>query len=175
MKINTPIQEINNVTRDCLLSGSIMEESMDRSRISRHKSPKTKCAISNYDDELEAVGFVENTGPPRKGFSPSQNEEGLFNSLDSVHTSSSSNHSFLVFEDWQHSDSDSDDCGGSFASLGSNDEDYEDAYREQQNAMAKLTLESTKPRRDSSTLTLQTPRWMGRQLSVRGTLDLIAE
>jgi hypothetical protein len=167
MKINTPIQEINNATRDCLLSGSIVEESMDRSRISRDKSPKSKCAIGNYDDELEAVGFVENTRQPRK--------EGLFDSLDSVHTSSS-NHSCLLFEDWQDSDSDYDDCDGSFASLGSNDEDYEDAYREQRNAMAKLTLESTRPRGDSSTLTLQPPsRWMGRQLSVQGGLDLIAE
>ena len=117
------------------------------------------------------------SSPTRSSISRKNCDDLLFNSLDSVHTSSSSisNLSFLHDSKTSFEDDDSDD-EGSFASLGS-DEDDEEAYREAQKAMDSLTLEShaVSIRRDGP-FTPLLPRFSHRKSSsLKGTLELIAE
>ena len=102
-------------------------------------------------------------------------EDRTFDTLDSIHTNSTLSNSQSNMSWHDASETDFDDS--SFASLGSNDDDEEEVYREQQMAMERFTLESTQPPTKREILFgPQSPRWHNRkQVSFRGTLDLIAE
>jgi hypothetical protein len=100
--------------------------------------------------------------------SHSSSEDQSFDYLHSVHSTAAS--------DWQNDDDDDSlDFETSFASLGCDDDDDEDAYREQRDMLAKQTIENARPRREHLSMKAQSKRRMNREPSLRGTLDLIAE
>jgi hypothetical protein len=148
---------------------------------SEELTPQAQCNVEKVslskakdrNDDLD--GPSRSSRAPRRGSNSSHSsiEDQLFDSLLSVHSTASTRS--ILASDW-HDDDDSDslDFVSSFASLGCDDDDDEDAYREHRNMLAKQTIENAKPRRDLLSKA-QSMRRMNREPSFRGTLDLIAE
>ncbi len=92
-------------------------------------------------------GEMDPNLPPafRAAFAARQKKKGIddFNSLASVHTSSSTMMTENTVNDSDSDDADSFDGHGSFASLGEDEMDDE-AYREGRNQMARQSVETTR-------------------------------
>jgi hypothetical protein len=103
-----------------------------------------------------------------------------FDSLHSVHTSSTASTILCPRSSrWEEDNDDSDsefEGGESFSCLESDEED-EDAERELRSAIAKQTLENLRSRNEAVLASNPSPSAtkVTRDLSFRGTLDLIEE
>jgi hypothetical protein len=126
------------------------------------------------NDDLDDGPSDSSRAPKRTCSSHSSSEDQLFLSLHSVHSTMAFTLSLLA-SDWQDDDdSESSDFESSFASLGCDDDDEEDAYQEPRKILAKQMIENAKPRL-KLLMKAQSMRRMGREPSFRGTLGLIAE
>ena len=144
-----------------------------------HSRQATTAVDFDEHDLIDPTKKLESPSSPASICTTSSHknsEDLLFNSLDSVHTASSSisNLSFLHDSKTSFEDDEDSDDEGSFASLGP-DEDDEEAYREAQKAMDSLALDNPLIRREGP-FTPLSPRWTNRKpSSMKGTLELIAE
>jgi hypothetical protein len=128
------------------------------------------------NDDLDGPTSDSSRAAHKRTFSSSSShsssEDQLFDSLLSVHSTTST--LSILASDWHDDDDSESDFESSFASLGSDDDDDEDAYREHRNMLAKQTIENAKPRLELL-MKAQSMSGMSREPSFHGTLDLIAE